>query len=309
MRRPDRGLPDRRRRRRGTATRTSSRPRSRTNRPQFLPHRSRRTGSPALPRHRRAAARGPAAGSRTSPAAPAGRRSRIARGLPEGDASTASTSTRLDRRRAPTPPRDRAPDVADRVAFQAARRRGRRRLAGTYDLVLDLRGAPRHVPPGRGAGGGTAPARSRRRACSSPTRRSASRSPRPATRSSGCMYGYSVLVLPAERPRRPAIRSATGTVHPAGPDARRSRARPASRASRSCPSSTTRSASTASTRRPDRESGCRARRIAPATPHCDPESRCYPRRAGRLPEGAARPSERPRVPSSRGQSRTDVARR
>ena len=93
--------------------------------------------------------------------------------------------------------------VEDRVTFHCARRRrpgARRPLRPRHDL----RGAARHVPPGRGAARGARPARRRRLACSSPTSGSPRRFARDAgDESSASYYGFSVLhCLPVGHGRR-----------------------------------------------------------------------------------------------------------
>ena len=70
--------------------------------------------------------------------------------------------------------------VSDRVTFQV--RDVAEAEAGAYDLAVDHRGGPRHDPAGRRAGLDPPDAATRRRRCSSPTRRPRMRSPpRPAT--------------------------------------------------------------------------------------------------------------------------------
>ena len=174
-----RRLPHRRRRRLERRTRAISEVQEAATGPLFR-HLLAQEWLPAVPdvdaRLRRVAP-----GSPTSRAAAAGRRSR-SRGPTRRSRSTASTSTprRSSRARA----KAREEGLEDRVRFHVVDA-GDHSLDGTFDLVDDLRGGPRHVPAGRGARCLPPAAGARRHGHRHGREGRRARSPRRATRSSG----------------------------------------------------------------------------------------------------------------------------
>ena len=181
------------------------------------------------PRHRRSAPRGRRPDRRRRAAAPAGRRSRFARGYPKAtvDGLDLDTGSIAHGQR---PPRERCPGRRRPGHLPGARRGATRSAPERYDLVLDPRGGPRHVPPGRGADGDArllAPGG----ALLIADERSATSSPRPATRSSGsCTATACCSACRTGSPTADSI--GTGTVLAARPGCGDARPTPASRASR-----------------------------------------------------------------------------